>query len=136
MFHMIKILGGRIGVPEPERITLESAVSVKYGTPVRIVGGTLTKTDATATALPTHVTLADSEGKEVLVAALSPEMIFEVPASADPTGMKIGTEYLLGADSLSVSATAAASGKRGAVLVNAAGASAKGDNLLVRFPAV
>ena len=134
MFHLIKILNGRIGVPEPERIALTASVTVEYGTPVTIKGGTLVKTDAAATALPTHLILADAANtSEVLAAPISPEMIFEVPAGAAPTAMTVGSEYLLSADGKTVTATAVSSGKRGATLVSKVGAMAAGDNLLVAF---
>ena len=136
MFHLIKILGGRTGVAEPQRISLSEAVSVSAGTAVRIVNGTLTKMSASSAAPATHVTLADSTGKEVLVAALSPDMLFEVPVSAAPDGMKIGNEYAIDGDGLTVSATAVASGKRGVILVSMTGASSAGDKLTVRFPAL
>ena len=132
MFHLIKILSGRIGVPEPERIALESEVTVKYGTPVIIKDGALEAASATSTALPTHLILKDRAGKEILACRISPEMIFEVPAAAAPTAMKVGSEYLLGANG-TVSATAVSSGKRGAVLVDKSGAKEAGDNLLVCF---
>lgn len=134
MFHLIKILNGRAGVPEPERIPLTSPVNVEYGTPVVIRGGALTKCDATATALPTHIILADAKNEsEVLASPISPEMLFEVPASASPTAMTVGSEYLLSTDGKTVSATAVSSGKRGATLVSKAGATLAGDNLLVAF---
>ncbi len=134
MFHLVKILNGRVGVPEPERITLTAAATVSYGTPVIIKGGALTKMSNASTALPTHLVLADSTGKTVLAAPISPDMVFEVPVSAAPTAMAVGSEYLLSADGMSVGATEASSGKRGAVLVSKAGATASGDNILVRFP--
>ena len=135
MFHLIKILGGRIGVAEPERISLNEAVTVSVGTAVRIANGTLSKMSSASTAPATHVTLADSTGKEVLVAALCPDMLFEVPVSAAPTDMKIGNEYAIDGDGRSVSASAVASGKRGVILVSNEGASLAGDKLTVRFPA-
>lgn len=133
MFHLVKILNGRVGVPEPERIALTAAATVSYGTPVIIKGGTLTKMSNAATSLPTHLVLADSTEKTVLAAPISPEMVFEVPVSAAPTAMTVGSEYLLSADGMSISTTEAASGKRGAVLVSKAGAAVSGDTLLVRF---
>ena len=134
MFHLIKILNGRIGVPEPERIPLSSAVTVEYGTPVLIKGGTLTKIDASATALPSHLILADAkDAREVLASPITPEMVFEVPVNALPTAMTVGSEYLLSTDGKTVSATAVSSGKRGATLVSMAGAHLAGDNLLVAF---
>ncbi len=133
MFHLIKILSGRIGVPEPERIPLSSAVSVSYGTPVIIAGGTLSVMGPSATSLPTHLVLADSDGSEVLAAAISPDMVFEVPAATSPASMTVGTEYLLSSNGKSVSTTAVSSGKRGALLVSKSGAENAGDTLLVRF---
>ena len=132
MLHLIKILSGRIGVPEPERIVLESEVNVSYGTPVILKDGTLEVMSATSTALPTHLILKDSVGKEILACPILPEMIFEVPASASPATMKVGGEYLMGTGG-TVSATPVASGKRGAYLVDKTGALTTGDNLLVCF---
>jgi hypothetical protein len=60
-------------------------------------------------------------------------MIFEAPVSALPAGMTVGGEYLLSTDGKSVSATAVSSGKRGATLVDRAGASSIGDTVCVAF---
>ena len=133
MFHLLKILNGRTGVPEPSRITLSSAASVKYGTPVIISGGTLTKMSAASTALPTHLVLADCEGNEVLATPIFPEMVFEVSAAVSPASLVEGKEYLLSADGLSLSATAADSSKRGAKLFSKCGATKAGDVVTVRF---
>ncbi len=133
MLHLIKILNGRIGVPEPERITLASAVTVKYGMPVSIKGGVLTPVTSTSTVLPTHLILKDSTEKEVLAARISPEMRFEIKLSADPASMTVGTEYLLSTDGDTLSATAASGDKRGAILVDKTGARAAGDAVCVAF---
>lgn len=134
MFHLIKILNGRAGVPEPERVPLSTPVTVAYGDLAVIKGGTLVKADATLATLPTHLILADAENAaEVLASPITPEMIFEAPAAALPTAMTVGSEYLLSADGKAVSATAVTSGKRGATLVSKAGAHLAGDNLLVAF---
>ena len=134
MFHLTKILNGRTGVPEPARISLTTAATVNYGTPVSIRGGTVTAMSAASTALPTHLILKDaSASREVLAAPITDAMIFEVPLSAAPTSMTVGTEYQLSADGASLSATAVASGKRGATLVDKMGAVAAGDKVLVAF---
>lgn len=139
MFRLTKILGGRINVPEPATVTVSSAVTVADGTPVRITGGTLTKLTSSTTVLATHVTLASvTSGKKVLCAPVTPDMIFAVPLAAAPTGMTVGTEYLIGTDSQTVTAStpAANASTRGVILVDLAGAKAAGDEVLVRFPAV
>ncbi|MBE6655967.1 MAG: hypothetical protein E7609_03720 [Ruminococcaceae bacterium] len=133
MFHLIKILNGRIGVPEPERITLTTATSARYGTLAILKDGALTPFTATSSALPTHLILKDSTGNEVLAASITPDMLFEVKVSAAPTAMTVGTEYLLSADGTAVSATAVSGGKRGAQLVDKMGARAAGDSLCVAF---
>lgn len=133
MFHLTKILNGRIGVPEPERIPLNTAVTVTYGSLAVIKDGTLTPMSGTSTTLPTHLILADSTGSEVLAALITPEMIFETKVTADPTAMKVGAEYLLTADGSAVTATAVTSGKRGALLVDKTGALQAGDCILVAF---
>ena len=133
MFHLAKILNGRIGVPEPERIPLNAAVTVTYGSLAVIKDGTLSPVSATSTTLPTHLILADSEGNEVLAAVITPEMIFEAKVTADPSAMKAGAEYLLSTDGTAVTATAVTSGKRGALLVDKTGAIQAGDRILVAF---
>ena len=132
MFHLTKILNGRIGVPEPERIVLDASVSVSYGTPVILKEGTLEVMSASSTALPTHLILKDSDGKEILAGRVTPEMVFEVPLTSAPTAMKVGGEYLLGAGA-TLSSTLASSGKRGAYLLDKAGAKAAGERVLVCF---
>ena len=133
MFHLIKILNGRVGVPEPERIALSSEVNVKYGTLAILKNGTLTPFTAGSTALPTHLILADSTGHSVLAAPLSPDMLFEAKLSSSPDAMSVGGEYLLTADGTAVSATAVSGEKRGALLVDKSGAHAAGDRVCVAF---
>lgn len=134
MFHLIKILNGRIGVPEPMRVPLTTPATVRYGMPVVIKSGVLSPMNSTATSLPTHLILADGEAvSEVLAAPITSEMLFEVPLAAAPTGMKAEGEYLVSDDGVSLSASAAASGKRGATLVGAVGESTVGDNVIVCF---
>ena len=133
MFHLAKILNGRIGVPEPERIPLNAAVTVTYGSLAVIKDGTLSPVSATSATLPTHLILADSEGNEVLAAVITPEMIFEAKVTADPSAMKAGAEYLLSTDGTAVTATAVTSGKRGALLVDKTGAIQAGDRILIAF---
>ena len=133
MFHLLKILNGRTGVPEPARIALSTATTVKYGTPVIISEGVLTKMSASSTSLPTHLILADSEGKEVLATPIFPEMVFEVPVSGSPATLAPGKEYLLSSDGTTLTATAADSSKRGAKLMAKSGAKNTGDLVTVRF---
>ena len=134
MFHLIKILNGRTGVPEPARVSLTAPATVCYGMPVVIKSGVLSPMNSAATALPTHLILANGEAvSEVLATPITPEMLFEVPLSAAPTGMKAESEYLIADDGLSLTATAVTSGKRGATLVNGCGASTLGDNVVVSF---
>ena len=98
MLHLIKILNGRVGVPEPERLSLTAAVSVKYGNLITVKDGAATLFTASATALPTHLVLADSESKTPLCAPISPDMRFEVKLAAAPDAMTVGSEYLLTSD--------------------------------------
>ena len=133
MFHLIKILNGRMGVPEPERIRLSSAITVKYGTLAIIKDGALTPMSAASTSLPTHLILADSEGTVVLASPITPDMRFEAKLSAAPTAMTVGSEYLLNTDGTAVSATVASGGKRGALLIDKTDAKAIGDTVCVAF---
>ena len=133
MFTLIKILGSGKGVPEPKRITLTEAVSVRYGTPAVLADGRLTPVTSASTSPATHLLMADCEGSEALVARITPDMIFETRLSGSPEGLREGTEYLLTADGEGVSTTAASGTARGACLYDACGATADGDPVLVYF---
>lgn len=133
MFALVKILGGGRNVPEPKHYTLTETVSVRYGTPVALAGGKLTPLTSTSTIPATHLVMADAEGREVLCARITPDMIFETRVSAAPAAMRAGTEYALSADGQGVSATAVSGSVRGACLYDTCGAKKSGDALLVYF---
>lgn len=133
MYRLIKIFGKRQNAPEPLRIPLKKAASVTRGTPVRFEEGALRPFSREANFLPTHMTLADSEGKEVLCYAVTPDMVFEISVAEPPHTMKVGNEYLLSHDGKAVSATLADGSLRGATLMNKTGAKQAGDTILVAF---
>ena len=133
MYKLIKILNARTNVPETVRMTLEEDTAVMRGTAVCIKDGILSAFTEKSTMLPTHVVLADANGKEILCYAVTPDMVFEIPVSVSPADMKVGTEYLLTENGSHLSATVASGSLRGAHLMNKNGASQKGDTLLVSF---
>ena len=133
MFTLIKIENSGRNVPEPLRLAVSAAVNAPYGTPLSVKGGTATPLTASTTAAATHILLANANGTSLLCARVTPDMVFEVPLSAAPSAMKVGTEYALSADGSAVSATAVSGSVRGAILVDTCGAAKAGDKILVRF---
>ena len=133
MYKLIKIFGARHSTPKPLHISLKNAASVTRCMPVRISAGTLRPFSRKADFLPTHITLADSEGKEVQCYAITPDMVFEIKAAEAPDTMTVGNEYLLSHDGKSVSATPASHSLRGATLMNKTGARQAGDTILIAF---
>ena len=134
MFRLIKILNSAQNVPEPQRMRLGSAVTLKSGIPLLLQNGTVAPVTGDTASLPTHVALADcTDATEVVLYPISPDMVFEVPVEGTVSALKTGNEYLVGNDSLSLTATAASGGKRGAVLVDKTMAEENGL-VLVSFP--
>ena len=133
MFKLIKILGAGRNVPEPKTYTLSETASLRYGTPAVLSNGKLTAVNAASTAPATHLVLADVNGREALLARITPDMIFEAPVVGTPDGLTADAEYALSEDGEGVSVTAVSGSVRGARLYDACGAEASGDGILVYF---
>lgn len=133
MFKLIKILNSGTNTPEP-MIIAKADAAIAQGELLVLSGGKLTK--ASATAKPTHISLsaAKAADAEVACAEITPDMIFECPVAAGtPNTLSVGAKVCLEiANSTTVGVnTTTASGV--ATVYNAMGASAIGDNILVKF---
>jgi hypothetical protein len=133
MFKLIKILGAGRNVPEPKTYSLSENVTLPYGTVAVLSNGKLTAANAASTTSATHLVLADTNGKEALLARITPGMIFEAPLKGTPTALKADAEYALSEDGEGVSPTVVSGSVRGARLYDACGAKASGDSVLVYF---
>lgn len=133
MFDIVKIENGRMNVPEPEYFDAKSATEIQVGQALALSGGVLVPVTA-GTTKPEFISLgyvsASAAKREIPVARVNDEQVYEVPVSAAPTALKVGDKVTLTADGLEVTATTA-SGV--ATIVNLKGAAAAGDKLLVKF---
>ena len=56
MYTLVKILGGRMNVPEPHTIPVTAlSAAISAGTPVNIAAGVVTPLTASTTVLATHI---------------------------------------------------------------------------------
>ena len=133
MFNLKKIENGRMNVPEPEYFDAVSGTEIQVGQALTLDGGVL-KVLAAGTTKPEFISLgyvsASAAKREIPVARVNDEQVYEVPVSAAPTALKVGDKVTLTTDGLEVTATTA-SGV--ATIVNLKGAAAAGDKLLVKF---
>lgn len=133
MFKLIKILGAGRNVPEPKTYSLLESVTLPYGTVAVLSNGMLTAANASSTTPATHLVLADINGKDALLARITPDMIFEAPVDGAPATLAADAEYALTENGEGISATTVSGSVRGARLYDACGAKASGDSVLVYF---
>ena len=105
MFNCIKIINGRINVPETESLPTTAGETYAEGEALVLSGGKLTK----ATGKPTHISLADytapaSGQKDLPCYRIAPNMVFEVPVSFSETAVAIvvGSKLKVDTDGLGV----------------------------------
>lgn len=128
MFSLRKIEGGRINVFEPHYLTV-GTTAVSAGEALVLTDGKLVKCGATSK--PTFIALAGgAPDAEIAVGRVEANQIYEVPVSAAPTALTVGSKVTIGADGLTVTATTT-SGV--AEIVDLNDATAAGDRIVVRF---
>lgn len=127
MFKLIKILGGRINVPEPECFPSGGPGTVA-DQPAVVSGGYLSPCGETIK--PTHITIGEENNNKKYGYAITPEMIFEVPINGSPVGLCEGDKVTIESSNGTVTAT-----KTGGVatIVSMNGATKAGDKILVKF---
>jgi hypothetical protein len=133
MFRLVKILNGRINQGEPVRLPTTAGTSYSYGEALVLNGGKLVKCGETEK--PDFIcgedyTAPASDNRAIIVEPVSADMIFEVPFSAAPTSVNVGAKVTIGADGLTVTATATGGV---ATIFDKNGATATGDKCLVQF---
>ena len=133
MFRLVKILNGRINQGEPVRLPSKANEAYKFGEALVLSGGVLTKCGPSAK--PDFIcgedyTAPASDNRAIIVEPVSADMIFEVPFSAAPTSVNVGAKVTIGADGLTVTATAT---DGVATVFDKNGATATGDKCLVQF---
>lgn len=133
MFKLVKILNGRINQGEPVKLPTTAQESYSYGEALALSAGKVTKCGATSK--PDCICCEDysapaSDNRSIYVEPISPEMIFEVPVSASPSALAVGSKVTLHSDAQSVTATTA---NGVATVFDLMEASQANDKILVRF---
>lgn len=133
MFNLKKIENGRMNVPEPEYFDAKANTEIQVGQALVLTGGALTPISS-GTARPEFISLgyisASKEKREIPVARVNDEQVYEVPITAAPTSLKVGSKVTLASDGLGVTATTT---DGVATIVNLKGAAEIGDKILVKF---
>ncbi|HBJ18270.1 MAG TPA: hypothetical protein DDY70_00780 [Clostridiales bacterium] len=135
MFRPVRILNAGTNVPEIFRLPATASTAYKAGDALVLTSGALTH--AAATSKPTYIAAADTAAGESLVPvyAVTPDMIFEAPLSAAPTGLVIGSVVTLAVDSTGSNAYGVTSTTTSGVatIVDLCHAAASGDTVRVKF---
>lgn len=134
MFRLVKILNAGTNVPELFRLPATAETAYHEGDALVLTSGALTH--ATATSKPTYVAAADAAAgvDTVPVYAVTPDMIFEAPLSAAPTGLTVGSVVTLAVNSASAAYGVTATTTGGvATVVDLCHATASGDIVRVNF---
>lgn len=135
MFRPVKILNAGTNVPEIFRLPATAETVYHAGDALVLTSGALTH--ATATSKPTYIAAADAAAGEatVPVYAVTPDVIFEAPLSAAPTGLVVGSAVTLAVDSSSSAAygVTATTTSGVATIVDLCHAAASGDTVRVNF---
>ena len=124
MFKIVKYLGGHGAYPDALEIPVTADVEV---------GTALTEAGAKATGdvSVAYVTAAPAKsGEKVICYRVTPDIVFEAPASVVNSNTKLGNAVTISSDAKGVTATAVSSGK-GAKIIDANGAAAAGDTVHV-----
>ena len=132
MFRLLKIENARINVPEPEFHDAKTGEAISLGEALVLSAGVLTKCGATAT--PEFISMcnlsASETSRNIPVARVTKDQVYEVPVTAAPTSLKAGDKVTLHTDGLQVTATTT-DGK--ITIINTNGANAAGETILVRI---
>jgi len=104
MFKLIKILNGRMNVPEPEFLPVAANEEHTEGEALKIASGTVTK--ASGTDAPTHIALGTEANVNGLlpVARIDKTMVFEAPVTYSETALAVvlGTKLTIATDGAGV----------------------------------
>lgn len=105
MFNLIKIINGRINVPEPEYLPTTPSEEYVEGEALVISAGKLTK----ATGKPTHIALKTysapaTDNEDLPVARIDKNMVFEAPVtySSNAVAVALGSKLTLASDGCGV----------------------------------
>lgn len=103
MFKLIKILNGRMNVPEPEFLPVTANEEYTEGEALKIASGKVTK--ASGTNAPTHIALGAEVKDGILpVARIDKTMVFEAPVTYSDTALAVvlGTKLTIATDGAGV----------------------------------
>jgi hypothetical protein len=132
MFDLKKIENGRMNVPEPEYYDAKASTEIQIGQALSLQSGVLAPVGGTTK--PEFISLgklaASAAKREIPVARVNDEQVYEVSVTAAPTSLKVGNKVTLSSDGMEVTATTS---DGVATIVNLCGAVAAGDKILVKF---
>lgn len=132
MFKLLKIENARMNVPEPVFYEATAGEAISVGEALVLTSGKLTK--CTATTKPAFIAIGQLEAsdanRKVAVCRVESNQVYEVPVTAAPTSLKVGSKVTIHTDGLQVTATTT----DGVVTVESLnGATAAGDTIVVRI---
>lgn len=132
MFNLVKIENGRMNVPEPEYFDAKASTEIQVGQALALQNGVLAPVGGTTK--PEFISLAklptSAAKREIPVARVNDEQVYEVSVTAAPTSLKVGSKVTISSDGTEVTATTT---DGVATIVNLKGAAAEGDKILVKF---
>lgn len=133
MFSVAKILGGRQNVPETLELPVTAGKTYTVGEALVVTSGALAQASGAAKVKyisMENYTAPATGARKLRCFRVTPDMLFEVPLSAySATTLKVGATMTIGADGLTVTATAAEG--TGAEIVDLGDAAKAGDKILV-----
>ena len=132
MFKLLKIENARMNVPEPVFYEATANEAISVGEALVLTSGKLTKCPATTK--PAFIAIGQLEAsdanRKVAVCRVESNQVYEVPVTAAPTSLKVGSKVTVHTDGLQVTATTT----DGVVTVESLnGATAAGDTIVVRI---
>lgn len=131
MFRIVKILNGRVNVPEPVKMPASTSANYAFGDALKLSSGVLAQ--CAATDKPEYIAMESASGvSALLVAPVSSDMVFEVPVTAAPTSLKVGNKVTVGVVSSHADAVTATTTDGVVTVFDLNNAKAAGDFILCR----
>lgn len=135
MFKLVKIQNSGANVPEVVVLPATTSKTYKVGSALTLSSGKAAHPSATTKPQYVGLTYLKTGSTSRLYAyRITPDMVFETPLTAAPTGLSVGQTLTLATDSNSNAYGVTATTEGGvATIVDLLGAQSAGDKILVRF---
>lgn len=134
MFRLLKIENARMNVPEPEYLDAKDSEVISIGEALTLSAGVLTK--CTGTTKPTHIAMGEKAAadtnRRMPACRVESNQVYAVPVTAAPTSALVpGAKVTIYTDGLQVTAAPTTDGV--VTVIDKNGATAVGDEIIVRF---